>query len=95
MTDTQAMFEWTLEVDRRNEYGDKVVATTPAVVIAPTMQAATDKARAAFGATWDGFRKIWSHGVRIKSMREVPQGARPAALPASDVPACMADGVGR
>lgn len=65
-------------VKRFNTYGDRVETSTPTSIIAATMIEATDKAHAVFGATYDGFRKIWSHRFFIESVTEVEAEPVPA-----------------
>lgn len=67
----QPQYEWHIEVQRRNHYGDRVEARTPMVVIAPTRELVTDKVRTAFGATYDDFRKFWSHGWSLREVHEI------------------------
>ncbi|MDN5604763.1 MAG: hypothetical protein L0G59_05010, partial [Kocuria sp.] len=47
------MFEFTCTVKKLNQYGDKSLATYPAVVLASTIGDAVGKLRTAFGATYD------------------------------------------
>lgn len=69
------MFEWTIEVRRLNLYGDRIEQRTPAVILAADRAEVTTKVRVAFGATYDNFRKFWSHTWALESMREVPMTA--------------------
>jgi hypothetical protein len=66
-----AAYEWHITVLRRNHYGDRVVDRTPMVVLAADRAEVTAKVRAAFGATYDGFRKFWSHDWTLTEVREV------------------------
>jgi hypothetical protein len=68
-------------VKRLNTYGDRFETSTPTSVTAATMDEATEKARVAFGATYDGFRKFWSHQFFIDSVTEVeaPQPVSPGS----------------
>ena len=52
-------------------YGDRVAKKTPVTFIAANEKEALTKARAAFGATYDSFRKFWSHDLLVESVREV------------------------
>lgn len=63
-------YEWHIEVQKFNHYGDRIVARTPMVVIASTHPEVTTKVRAAFGATYDDFRKFWSHTWSVREVRE-------------------------
>lgn len=65
------LFEFTCTVRRRDMYGDRYVSTTPSTVLAKNIGEATEKAREAFGATYDDFRKFWSHDVLIDSVKEI------------------------
>ena len=72
MSDSTApLFEWNIEVRRRNTYGDRIESRTPTVIIAANKVEVTNKVRAAFGATYDDFRKFWSHDWTLNSVREV------------------------
>ena len=66
-----AAYEWHITVLRRNYYGDRIEARTPMVVLAANRNEVTEKVRAAFGATYDDFRKFWSHGWELAEVREV------------------------
>lgn len=66
------MFRWEIDVLEYNHYGDKVVSRTPMSVLAENKVQVTDKVRTAFGATYDNFRKFWSHGWALKSVSEEP-----------------------
>ena len=64
-------YEWHIEVQRFNHYGDRVEQRTPTVIVAANRDEVTSKVRAAFGATYDDFRKFWSHGWSLREVREV------------------------
>ena len=66
-----AVFEWDVNVRRKNTYGDKIVSTTQMTVLAATKSEVTAKVRAAFEAKYDDFRKFWSHDWTLNSVREV------------------------
>ena len=64
------VYEWKITVLGCDTYG-KVAYRTPATIFAPTKTEVTAKVRAAFGATYDDFRKFWSHDWTLISVREV------------------------
>lgn len=64
------ILRWDITVRRWNQYGDKVVTTYPASMLGETSGEVLNKARAAFGATYDDFRNFWSHDVLINSVVE-------------------------
>jgi len=64
-------FRFVVEVVEYNTYGDRVVKTTPSSFIAKDKNEVTEKVRAAFNATYDDFRRFWSHGWRLVSVEEV------------------------
>ena len=66
-----AIYEWSIQVVHWNEYGDRVLSHTPATIIAATRAQVTEKVRAAWDARYDDFRKFWSHGWEIVSVREL------------------------
>lgn len=74
------LYEWDIEVRRLNHYGDRVESRTPAKVLASTKAEVTTKVRAMFNATYDDFRKFWSHTWALNSVQEVqrviPPGER-------------------
>ena len=72
------LYEWHIDVQRMNHYGDRVESRTPAVILAATRGEVTEKVRAAFGATYDSFRRFWSHRWVLREVREVP--ARPLSV---------------
>lgn len=74
-----AVYEWQVVVRQWNAYGDRVVLKTPTTIQAASWPQVTDKVRDAFGATFDEFRKVWSHDWTLVDMREVSQarGAKP------------------
>jgi hypothetical protein len=63
-------YEWHIEVQQLNHYGDRVEQRTPMVVTAANRSEVTTKVRAAFGATYDDFRKFWSHNWTLREVRE-------------------------
>ena len=70
------LYEWDIEVRRRNHYGDRIESRIPAKVLASTKAEVTTKVRAMFNATYDDFRKFWSHTWALNSVKEVQ---RPSA----------------
>jgi hypothetical protein len=66
-----AEYAWDITVLHFNTYGDRVVTETPAVIHAATKAEVTEKVRAMFGATYDDFRKFWSHDWALNSVREI------------------------
>jgi hypothetical protein len=73
----EALYEWHITVKWRNHYGDRIEKTTPAVVLAADRVEVTDKVRAAFNATFDDFRKFWSHTWDLREVREVAAAGTP------------------
>lgn len=65
------VYEWDIEVRRLNTYGDRVESRTPAKIRAATKAEVTTKVRAMFDATYDNFRKFWSHTWALNSVTEV------------------------
>ena len=59
------------ELLKYNTYGDRVERKYSVSILASTMSEAVDKARAMANATYDDFRKFWSHGLRVDSIVEV------------------------
>lgn len=66
-----ATYEWHITVRKRDQYGTSIASTTPAIVLAATRSEVTEKVRAAFEATYDDFRKFWSHDWTLQEVREV------------------------
>ena len=72
MAETETpVYEWHITVRRLNTYGDQVVSSSPTVILAATRSEVTTKVRAAYEATYDDFRKFWSHDWTLTEMREV------------------------
>lgn len=67
------MYRWHIIVVKYNVYGDKRVQETPVTIFAPTREDVTGKVREAFNATYDDFRKFWSHDWVLVSMDEVDE----------------------
>lgn len=65
------MFKFEGVVRNWNRYGDQVVSKTPMTVTANNKAEAVKKAREAFGATYDTFRKFWSCDFVVTSVSEV------------------------
>lgn len=65
------VYRWHIIVRERNTYGDRTEKETPATILAPTRGDVTAKVRVAFGATFDDFRKFWSHDWLLESVEEV------------------------
>ena len=65
------LYEWDIEVQRLDNYGQRVEERTPAKVLASTRAEVTGKVRTMFGATYDDFRKFWSHTWALNSVQEV------------------------
>jgi hypothetical protein len=72
------VYRWHISVQRWNVYGDKVISTTSASILASTRTEVTDKVRFAYGATYDDFRKFWSYDWILKSMEEVQTATLPS-----------------
>jgi len=66
-----ARYEWYIDVSQLNFYGDRTISVTPTMIIASTKAEVTEKVRAAFGATYDDFRKFWSHTWALREVREL------------------------
>ena len=71
MNEQQPAYAWDITVLQYNHYGDKVESKTPMTVHASTKTEVTTKVRAAFDATYDEFRKFWSHGWQLNSLTEL------------------------
>ena len=69
-TATPAQYRWDVTVRRWDTYGDRVESKTPATVVASTKSEMVDKARVMVGATYDSFRKFWSHDVIVNRVDE-------------------------
>lgn len=67
----KAVYRWNITVRKLNHYGDRVDDTTPAVVLAANRDEVTQKVRKMFNATYDSFRKFWSHDWMLTSVEEV------------------------
>lgn len=65
------LYEFTCVVRKRSEYNDRNVAAYEATVIAHDVSEAVDKLRTAFCASYDDFRKFWSHSVHLASVKEI------------------------
>lgn len=65
------MFKFEIEVLKYNLYGDHVESRTPASILANDRAEVTEKVRAVFNATYDDFRKFWSHNWRLFGVTEV------------------------
>lgn len=72
------VYEWTIEVQRLDHYGQRIEGRTPATVLAANRVEVTTKVRAMFNATYDDFRNFWSHTWALVSVREVQPPARAA-----------------
>lgn len=66
------MYRFIGSIGRYNEYGERIVARTPATILADTLEEAQVKARTMIGAEYDSFRKFWSHGFSAERVVEVP-----------------------
>lgn len=69
-SDSVSRYRFEGTVRKWNHYGDKVVARTPASILASTDVEAQEKARVMFGATYDDFRKFWSHDFTVERVTE-------------------------
>ena len=76
-SESAPVFEWDIEVRRLNTYGDRIETRTPAVILAADKVEVTQKVRVMFGATYDDFRKFWSHTWTLNSVREVTRPVMP------------------
>lgn len=80
------LYEWDIEVRQLDRSGELVTSRTPAKVLASTKAEVTTKVRAMFGATYDDFRKFWSHTWALNSVQEVQRVSSPGeGLSGSDV----------
>lgn len=68
---TPAIYEWHIDVQRLDHYGQRVEATFPMVVIAANRSEVTTKVHTAFEAKYDDFRKFWSHKWGLREVREI------------------------
>jgi len=64
-------YRWAISVRRWDHYGQRVVSRTPAAIDAKDKDEVTVKVRAMFNATYDDFRKFWSHDWTLQSVEEV------------------------
>ena len=72
-TETKPVFRWDIVVRRWDTYGNRILSTTPMTILASTRDEMIDKARTAFSASYDSFRKFWSHDVLLNSVDEETQ----------------------
>ena len=66
------MYRWDVTVRNWNHYGDKVMARRGASILAANRSEVTENVRTMFEATYDDFRKFWSHDAVINSVCEEP-----------------------
>lgn len=66
-----AVYEWDIEVQWMNTYNTRVEGRTPAKILAADRAEVTAKVRSMFNATYDDFRKFWSHTWALNSVTEV------------------------
>ncbi len=59
-------------VRRWDLYGTRVIRHTPATILAADRAELTAKVRDMFGATYDDFRKFWSHDHQVIRADEEP-----------------------
>lgn len=71
MASDEPLYRWDIEVSRKNEYGDRIVERTPAIIYARTRSEVTEKVNKAFEAKYDEFRKFNSHIWSLNSVTEV------------------------
>jgi hypothetical protein len=64
-------YRWNVTVRRFDLYGTRVEQRTPVAVIASDKDEVTTKVRAMFNATYDSFRKFWSHDWVLRDVEEV------------------------
>jgi len=69
---SEPMYRWDVTVRNWDRYGDKVVSKFSASILAANRSEVTEKVRTMFGATYDDFRKFWSHDAVINSVCEQP-----------------------
>ncbi|WP_223693811.1 hypothetical protein [Leifsonia poae] len=75
------MFRFELTVQKLNVYGDRVDSTSAASILADNLSEAVTKGRVAHSATYDDFRKFWSHSFSLVSVTEAdPMPATPDHL---------------
>jgi len=65
-------YRWQIVVRRLNHYGDKIVVEIPMTLLAANKAEVTTKVREAFEATYDDFRKFWSHTWHLVRVDEEP-----------------------
>ena len=68
-----SVYEWDITVLRYDHYGTKVVGRSPAKVLAKDRNEVTEKVREMFNATYDDFRKFWSHSWSLNGAVEIQQ----------------------
>lgn len=72
-------------VKRLDTYGERFTTSTHTSIIAATLDEATEKARVAFGANYDTFRRFWSHRFFVDTVTEVgPVSAAPCSEPSEE-----------
>lgn len=86
MTNSTPTFRWEGTVHVLNTYGDQVVSKMKISIIAPTIQEATVRGRAAMGATFDDFRKFWSHKLTFERAVAIEESAPQEPTPQEPTP---------
>lgn len=71
MTDAPKQYRWFVQVRQWDHYGHRVVAKTPAVFIGTDRVDVTQRMREAYNATYDDFRRFWSHDWVLDRMEAV------------------------
>lgn len=65
------MYRWHVQVKTLDHYGQRYTSTTPCEFIAADRADVTQQMRVAFNATYDDFRKFWSHTWFLDRMEAV------------------------
>lgn len=78
------MFRFEFDAHRMDTYGERSVAKFPLSLLAENQDAAVEKARAAFCASYDGFRKKWSHTFVLLSVSEPEPASAPVVVQLPD-----------
>jgi len=65
-----AQYRWQIIVRRWDTYGEHVLSETPMTVFAANKAEVTTKVCDAFNASFDTFRKFWSHDWLLERVDE-------------------------
>lgn len=65
------MFRFEIDVLAYDRSGDRVTSRTPTTILAKDKAEVDEKVRVVFNATYDDFRKFWSHRWVLRAVNEV------------------------